>query len=90
MALRVPVIATDCPYGPREILLDGEFGFLVPTGDEHAMAEAILTLLQDADARRRFAAKGKERANDFSTENVITQYDRLFQNLIAGRSGNAK
>ena len=37
----LPIISTDCPNGPREILMDGEFGTLICCGDEKALAEAI-------------------------------------------------
>jgi glycosyltransferase involved in cell wall biosynthesis len=36
-----PLIATDCPYGPREILRDGQYGQLVPVGNPTALARAI-------------------------------------------------
>ena len=42
-----PVVSTDCPSGPREILQDGRFGRLVPVGDDTAMAEAILQILTE-------------------------------------------
>lgn len=41
LACRTPVVSTDCPSGPREILGDGAAGTLVPIGDHAAMAEAI-------------------------------------------------
>jgi glycosyltransferase involved in cell wall biosynthesis len=37
----IPLIATDCPSGPREILVDGNFGQLVPVGDECSLARAM-------------------------------------------------
>ena len=40
-ALGTPIVATDCPYGPREILQDGRYGELVATGDPTALAGAI-------------------------------------------------
>ena len=47
LALGVPVVATDCPSGPRELLRDGSYGHLVPVGDivamAHAMDEAVNT-----------------------------------------------
>jgi glycosyltransferase involved in cell wall biosynthesis len=47
LALGVPVVATDCPSGPREILDDGRYGALVPVGDAEALAEAMERTLDD-------------------------------------------
>ena len=57
MHLGTPLIATDCPHGPREILDHGRLGTLVGVGDVQAMAEAILaTLAQPPDRQRLRAA----------------------------------
>jgi glycosyltransferase involved in cell wall biosynthesis len=82
MALGVPVIATDCPYGPREILAGGKYGVLVPPGDEQALADAILSLLRDPDGRRRLGAEAKKRAEEFSMEKIVLRYERLFLDLV--------
>jgi glycosyltransferase involved in cell wall biosynthesis len=47
LALGVPVVATDCPSGPREILDDGRYGALVPVGDAETLAEAMERTLDD-------------------------------------------
>jgi glycosyltransferase involved in cell wall biosynthesis len=45
MSLRTPVIATDCPSGPQEILRNGKYGHLVPVDDSSALALAIQNFL---------------------------------------------
>ena len=47
MACGTPVVSTDCPHGPREVLEDGRWGPLVPVGDAGALAGAILETLRD-------------------------------------------
>ncbi|MFO1418470.1 MAG: glycosyltransferase [Methylotetracoccus sp.] len=59
LAVGTPVVATDCPSGPREILQDGKYGRLVPVGDVAAVAAAIeqtLSQRPDADFLRQAAA----------------------------------
>jgi len=59
MSSGTPVVATDCPSGPREILAHGAFGQLVPVGDHEALSAAIdesLSLPLDAQAARMRAA----------------------------------
>ncbi len=46
LACGCPVVSTDCPSGPSEILGAGKYGHLVPVGDAQAMSEAILQVLQ--------------------------------------------
>jgi glycosyltransferase involved in cell wall biosynthesis len=73
MACGCPVVSTDCPHGPREILEHGRHGRLAPVGDDRALARAILETLahpKDPDALRR-------RAADFHVERAAEQYLRL-------------
>ena len=65
MALGTPVVSTDCPSGPAEILENGRWGRLVPVGDVYALAEAIIATLDDKlhpDVQRRALEFGVERA----------------------------
>jgi glycosyltransferase involved in cell wall biosynthesis len=70
MAAGTPVVATDCPSGPREILADGAYGALVGVDDLDAMASAITRTLDAPMASTRLRA----RAADFAPEQVAARY----------------
>jgi len=78
MACGLPVVSTDCPSGPGEIITNGKNGILVPPANEEALAEAILGLLKDEILRKKFSAEGKKRVEDFKVEEIIKQYEQLF------------
>lgn len=69
MACGCPVVSTDCPHGPAEILSAGEFGYLVPIGDAQAMANAIIRVLS-GDTRK----PPPEWLWQFEAEPVLRQY----------------
>lgn len=77
LASGCPVISTDCPNGPREILQDGAYGSLVPIGNPVAMADAMLaTLAAPPDVVRLQA-----RAAEFSVGSTVAGYRRLLEDL---------
>jgi glycosyltransferase involved in cell wall biosynthesis len=82
MALGIPVVATDCPYGPSEILEDGKFGMLVKPDDHVALAAAMRTMLCDRNAREKYAKAGVVRAQEFVPEKILPQIDSAFQSLL--------
>jgi len=51
LALGTPVVSTDCPSGPAEILQQGRFGRLVPVGDAEALASAMEATLDESGTR---------------------------------------
>ncbi len=78
MACGTPVISSDCPSGPGEIITSGTNGILVPPADENDLAEAILSLLKDKNLREKFYVAGIKRAEDFGLEKILPQYEELF------------
>lgn len=73
LAAGTPIVSTDCPSGPSEILANGRFGRLVPVGDAAALAEAMaqsLTSIHDHDAL-------KARAQDFSIDKAVDEYVQM-------------
>ncbi|WP_423823419.1 glycosyltransferase [Salinisphaera sp. SPP-AMP-43] len=78
LACGCPVVATDCPHGPREILDSGGYGRLVPVGDAAALAQG----LQEALDAPVVPAELKQRAADFSIASSVAGYHRLIRGLI--------
>ncbi len=83
MRCGLPVVSTDCDYGPREIIDDGVDGILVPVGDAEAVARALLRLIDDEDLRRRMGAAAQRGARRFDPGPVAKQYEELFAELGA-------
>jgi glycosyltransferase involved in cell wall biosynthesis len=70
LACGTPVVSTDCPSGPAEILDGGRWGRLVPVGDTASMAAAILATLDDPGD----PAVRRQRAMDFSVDRAADAY----------------
>ena len=82
MACGTPVVSTDCPSGPAEILQDGRFGPLVPVGDDRALATAMAAVLDNPPEGLVL----KERGGQFSVEKAIDRYVALIEGGLDARS----
>ena len=72
MACGTPVVSTDCPSGPTEILQGGKWGRLVPVGNVEAMAEAMAATLEDENRPNVM-----QRAAEFSVDHGVKGYLRV-------------
>ncbi|AFV10520.1 glycosyl transferase [Thermacetogenium phaeum DSM 12270] len=70
MAVGTPVVSTDCPSGPAEILEGGEYGYLVPLGDINAMARAILSIIKEKKIDTGF----QQHALKFTVDKIVECY----------------
>ena len=78
MACGSRIVSTDCPSGPREILGDEEFGFLVPPEDEKALAAGILKALETEPDREKL----RRRSLDFSVEKSAARYEAVMERIL--------
>jgi glycosyltransferase involved in cell wall biosynthesis len=77
------IVTTDAP-GCREIVREGENGFLVPVRDSKALADALKILIESAPLRALMAAKGREIAvSEFSVERVVDETLGVYRELLA-------
>jgi len=87
MACGLPVIATDCPSGPAEILESGKYGVLVPVGDAEAMAREIVFFYRDPSRREKYARLSRERAGEFAVEKISREYRDFAASCIKKKPG---
>ncbi|MER7108974.1 glycosyltransferase family 4 protein [Streptomyces sp. NPDC000229] len=91
MRCGLPVVSTDCPHGPGEIIEDGVDGRLVPVGDVDAIAEALLALIQDDDLRRRTGQAALAASQRFDPVRIAERHEALFTELVAqGANGRSR
>lgn len=83
LACGTPVVSTDCPYGPGEVITDRESGLLVPVEAPEALAAALRTVLTDRPLRETLIAHGTQRARDFHASVIATEYAAMFDEVIA-------
>jgi glycosyltransferase involved in cell wall biosynthesis len=77
LSLGVPVVSTDCPSGPREILEGGKWGKLVPVGDCEKLAEVILETIENPPDREKL----KERGRNFSIDEVGGKWLKVIRDV---------
>ncbi|MFM0396511.1 glycosyltransferase [Paraburkholderia phytofirmans] len=83
MALGTPVLSTDCPTGPRDMLEGGKAGVLVPVGDVDAMALAMERLLTDTELRRSVAQAALQKVETFTPPRANQRMLELALRLLA-------
>ncbi|QIQ05481.1 glycosyltransferase [Streptomyces liangshanensis] len=87
MRCGVPVVATDCPHGPAEIIEDGVDGRLVRNGDVAAITGGLLALIQDDALRGRAGRAALTASARFDPALVATRHEALFAELARGSRG---
>ncbi|WP_369208942.1 glycosyltransferase family 4 protein [Streptomyces sp. PU-14G] len=86
----VPVVSTDCPYGPGEIIANGHDGLLAPLGGNEdtnvrAYADALLHLVEDPGLRARMGQAALDKAARYCPQRIAGEYEELMARLLAER-----
>lgn len=81
MQAGIPVVASDIP-GNRDLVIEGETGFLVQVGDRGGYAKQASAILEDADLQKRFGQAGQARmAQEFTVEKMVSRHVELYRSL---------
>jgi glycosyltransferase involved in cell wall biosynthesis len=85
MSVGLPVIAYDCPTGPRDIITDGVDGYIVRDGDTEALAASLAELMDADDERRRLGVAALDKAAAFDITLIAARWEALLEELVAGK-----
>ncbi len=81
----LPVVSTDCPTGPSEIIKSGYNGFLVSVGDYIALAKYISELISNQKKASKIVINGMKRAQDFSIQEISSQWSKTIEKVISSK-----
>jgi N,N'-diacetylbacillosaminyl-diphospho-undecaprenol alpha-1,3-N-acetylgalactosaminyltransferase len=83
----LPIVTTDVA-GCRDVVKDGDNGFLIPVRDGAALADALVRLLRDSELRKRMGARGRKRAvSEFDVGSVVSATLAIYQEIHAKAFG---
>lgn len=74
----LPIVAFDCPEGPREIVTDNEDGFLIKNFDKDLLGDRLVELIVNIDKRKEFGNKAFDSSKRFSPDEIVAKWSDLF------------
>lgn len=81
MAMGLPAVSFDCETGPRDIIIAGKTGILVPPLDIDKMADGLVSLMTDEEKRMAYSKHAIEASAKFGIEAIVDQWEALFKQL---------
>lgn len=88
MSCGLPIVAFDCPYGPRAIVTDGVDGFLVREGDEQEFADRMAQLMSDSDLCNRMGTAAIQVSQRYGASQIMPLWQQLFDGFSSTSDSN--
>jgi len=82
MSCGIPVVSYSCPCGPKDIVTEGEDGFLVPVNDEQMMASRICYLIEHEDVRIQMGQASLDNSKAYSKDIIAGRWVAIFRNPL--------
>ena len=76
-ACEIPIISTNCKYGPKEILLNGKAGILVPVNNEQKLIKAMIKIFTSPELKEEFIDISKKNLFRFDINESINKYKNI-------------
>ena len=86
MSCGLPVVAFDCPYGPSEIVIEGENGYLVPLHDDDRFVECMCKLMSDLNLRQEMGRVAIGSSQKYSSVKIMPLWDDLFHKIVNSKT----
>jgi glycosyltransferase involved in cell wall biosynthesis len=86
MSCGVPTISFDCPYGPSDIISNGQDGFLIENGDLHGFAAKLDLLMKDREKRLAMGEIAFKNTDKYAMGTIGPKWESLFNSLISASS----
>ena len=81
MSCGLPVVAYDCPYGPANLIMDGENGFLIKCGNMDAFAEKVCLLMNSLELRKKMGIAGTITSRNYEPSHIMPLWIDFFHQL---------
>ena len=78
----VPCIAYDCPYGPADIIDDGQNGYLIENGDQDSYAFYLSKLMDDPKLRKELGRGAVKKSRQYRLRAIMPKWDALYRDLV--------
>lgn len=78
-----PIVSTDAPYGPSEMLGNGKYGILAKVGDSEGIAQAILNLINDKKLYNHYVDQLQIRRKKYTEERMLISYEKAIRGLLS-------
>ena len=82
-ATGLPIVSFACKCGPKDVITDGEDGYLVEEGDVPALAERLMTLIKNDSLRKNMGKVAYENSQRFTEEKIMQRWVDLFNDVCA-------
>ncbi len=82
MHFGIPTISTDCPFGPADLINDGDNGFLIPLGDQKLLERQLLTLINDLNLRESFSENAKKTTEEYDSDIVTNKWEEVIVKVL--------
>jgi glycosyltransferase involved in cell wall biosynthesis len=81
MACGLPVVSTDCPFGPRDIIEDGKTGLLSRL-DSEDLAAKMEWMINHAEQRNEMGQRARETVKRYQAETVMTEWEQAYLSVL--------